>query len=306
MRRTLLIVLAVTAVTAGAVAAAIALGTGGGSEAPAAAVEPPADLITAEPSITPVHALFGDPVLAEIVIMVDNRHVDPNSVLVGPRFAPFDRIGNPEITTVEAGATTILRYRFRLQCVSRGCLPGDDAREIELPAVELEWLLIDPVDQGRTTFRWPTVVVAARTDTAFREQGLPQISSLQAPPVSYERSPSTLRWLMLAGATALLCLVGGGVAWFLLRRRATAPAAEAVAAPFALDDALAGVEDAATSGDARARRTALGRLAELPDVGALDGVASRARALAWSRDEPAADAMSALVEEIRAAGGAQP
>lgn len=306
MRRTLLIAVTVLAVTGGAVAAAIMLGTGGGDDAPAAAVEPPADLITAEPSITPVRALFGDRVVAEIVITVDNRRVDPSSVLVGPRFAPFDRIGNPEITTVEAGATTILRYRFQLQCVSRGCLPGGDAREIELPAVELEWLLVDPVDEGRTTFRWPIVVVASRADAAFRENGLPQISSLQAPPVSYERSPSTLRWLTLAGAAVLLCLVGGGVAWFLLRRGRTEQAVEEVATRLTLDAALDGVEDAAASGDARARRAALGRLAELPDVGALDGVAPRVRALAWSRDEPPADAMRALVAEIRAPAGGQP
>ncbi len=306
MRRTLSIALAVLAVTAGAVAAAIALGTGGGGEAPAAAVEPPADLVIAEPSITPTHALFGDPVVAEIAITVDNRRVDPNSVLVGPRFAPFDRIGNPEITMVEAGETTILTYRFLLQCISRGCLPGGDSREIELPAVELEWLLVDPPNQGRTTFRWPTVVVASRVDPALRESGLPQISSLQAPPVSYERSPSTLRGLMLAGAAVLICLVGGGVAWFLLRRRRSAQAVEAAATPFTLDDALAGVEDAAASGDVRTRRTALGRLAERPEVGALDGVASRARALAWSRDEPPTEAMRALAEEIRAPAGGPP
>lgn len=300
--RRLLLTLAAVAVTGGAVAAALVVGTGSDGGSRARAIEPPADLVSVTPSITPSSALFGDRIVARVVVAVDSRVVDPLTVLVGPRFAPFDRIGTARVATTEAGATTVLDFRFDLQCVSRPCAPSGQSTTIELPAVEIEWALRDGADQGRSTFRWPAVTVTSRVAPEALSDGLPALASLEAPPVSYGTSPTLLRWLFLGGAAALVVAVGASAVVVLARRRSEAPTSVPGPLELTLVDAVELVERAVASPVAQ-RRTALDLLAELAEQTAPDSVAPRARRLAWGRDEPDRESMRELAALARALAG---
>lgn len=301
MSRRLSVALGGLALTGGAIAAALALGTGGGGAVAPAVPPPPRDAVTATAAIEPAQALFADRLAAEVVVTVDNSRVDPESVLVGPRFAPFDRIGPARVVQEHSAATTVLRFRFALQCVARPCAPKGRTVDIALPPATVTWSFRDSSEDGRDTVEWPTVTIGSRVDPAARANPVPQLSSLAPGPVSYGTSPTLLRWLFLGGAVLLVLVAGIGGSLLVLRMRRPAPAAVAEPERFTLEDALAVVERTARDGSPTDRRTALDALAELAAERPVDGLAARARRLAWSRRSPQPDELEELAADLRRA-----
>lgn len=245
-------------------------------------------------SITPRTAAFGDPLTARLRILVDRDRIDPDSIRVLARFAPWrDRT---TIERVDAGNVTALTYTIDLQCLTLFCVSFEREYAPSFRGARIT------SDHGRVyEFDWPNVSIGTRVptlgfvpdDTGEEAAEWPpkwRASVALAEP-SYRVSPTLLTWL-LTGFGALL--VGGsaaaGILLFrrgrLVRGRETAP----------LDRALDLLRRARTDED---RRAALEALALALDTELGPELARPARALAWSQSRPSERAAEELAELAR-------
>jgi hypothetical protein len=273
----------------------------------AVATRPRASVSVVSAAIRPATHHFGEPVVAELVVVADKSLVDPSTVRVNPDFTPYEPIGPRQVERTETATSVRWRFRFPLRCLRDGCAPDGARRTIELPGAGV---LYQFRTEGRGTaiVDWPSFDVTARVpdDALAPENWRAEVASL--PAVTYARSPTTLAAGLLGGSF-VFALIGLGLVWWLTRPKETLEQEQLQEEPerlTTLERALQLAREAALDGDSPERRKALERVArELGDRG-LPDLADRARALAWASGAASAVAVDDLARDARAAanGGA--
>jgi hypothetical protein len=264
---------------------------------------PPAEGVTYTAAITPARQVFGDRAVAELTVVVDTLVISPESVQLSPRFSPFQRVGPIEVERADHGETSVLRFRYPLQCIERACAPGGDRKTIELP---LALVRVGRRDRGvvSDTVVWPAVTIVSRLEPAELLDPRLEVQPRELPAVTFVLGPTFLGWLLAGAAAALVLAVGTAVA---LRVRRIAPSLATDAETdddeaSAVETALALVE-AAVAQSPEDRRTALDELARRLDEAGLLDPARTARRLAWSHPLPSGEQMGELVAVVRRAVG---
>jgi hypothetical protein len=248
-------------------------------------------------SLDPNPSFFGDRLAAEVAVDLDTRSVDPKSVQVDPGFVPFSETESPVVSRSRTGHEETIVYRYTIQCVTDGCLPGVKPRRIQLPPVVVT--ASAGARKARALGRWqPVTVVSRLTPADVSASGNRFRRPSTMPPAVFSVSPRPLATVLtvLAALLALaaVALLGLEVARLLERRRAGARRE-----PTPLELALTYVREAATR-DARDRRRAAGLLAETLAAEGEPSLAASAGDLAWSEATPSAARALALADEVEA------
>ena len=305
---------------AGVAAAALLVGGCGGDD------EPRKPLIAADRtavvrgSLTPNVHLFGEPVVAEVTVVVNREKADPDDIRVRTDFEPYETVGETRVARQDIGNYSRLRYTTTLRCLNEECIPRtakgettvsqipglppflpgqqrDEKTKYEFKPAEVR---LDGPAEDTTLGRvvWPPLRSLSRInwdDSSVVGQGFPFVGSVTPlPEPEYRISPALVGVALLAGALALLALPG----WLLWDRRRRRAAAAKPAGPSLspLERALALVEWASRQPSTDERREALEALAVELDE---DERASRARETGWSPPTPESEQMTDLVTSIR-------
>ena len=280
-------------------------------EADAAVVEI-AD-IEGEATLSPAVALFGDTVLAHVDVLLDRTRVDPDSVRLGAKFAPFQVVGPARRLRRDAGHSTYLRRTFVLRCLSGTCVPSGESARYEFPPARIRFAETDvqTVDASAITIAMPPIRVYSRftaLGAGTDRNSAPWVVDLSSlPPASYRIAPGLLVALLLSIA-ALAGIAGvflGYLAWPLRVPEEPEPEPELPPAPplSPLEQALILLEQSIRVDGAADQRRALELVAEeleLADWGDRD-LARTARALAWSEGIPPANETTRLAARVRTA-----
>jgi hypothetical protein len=249
-------------------------------------------------SVSPRVHLFGDPVVAHVDLMFDERRVDPDRITVDAIFRPYEQVGTPRRERSDAGHSVRIRYSYPLQCFARACAPTAARREVRWPPVRVVYSLVDVRARANDVAEWPPVSVASRLGP-FDVQEARWRADLEPPDVSYRVSPS---WFAagLAGSSLLLLFGAGALAaWLLARRPAEAVAGPPVETASPLERALERVVRVSANGAAPERRRALEGLARELDRVERPELAARARRLGWSPAEPNRAEVEDLAADVR-------
>lgn len=264
-------------------------------------------------ALTPTTHFFGDTVTARVEVRIDRRVLDPAKLRVEAGFKPYELVGEVELNRRDLGHYARLRYEYALRCLTLACIP--EQLETELGARE-------GARGERLTFRfppvqiryddrsgnlpgvlqsvsWPPLTSVSRLNEAQSEAEFPFRATPEAlPPPSYRASPALVAGgLLLAGLALLAWPARLGLRMWRGRR----PLVDEEEAPSLspLEEALLLVEWARERPEGDDRRRSLEVLAdELERMGAAT-LSKQATELAWSRDEPSAEAVAALLERVR-------
>jgi hypothetical protein len=272
--------------------------------------------------IVPDVHLFGEPVVAQVDVILNRTKADPADVRLKTNFEPYEPVGETREERRDIGEYTVIRYTTTLNCLSQFCIPRTAAGETtvsQLPGlppflpgqqrdekIKFEFppaLLVqdaDPNDKTLGRVIWSPLRSLSRInwdDSSVVGQGFPFVATVTPlPEPDYRISPTVLGLGLLALALGLLAIPA-----FLLwdRRRRAAPAVEAGPPVSPLERALRLVEWASRRPSVDERREALEVLAfELGHE--QDGEsADRARKAGWSPPSPEAVEMTELVASIR-------
>jgi len=270
------IAVAGTAVAGAAAAGVVLLGhrTSSPDVAPSA---PVAVRATFDPPVVQ----FGDPVTAQLVILLDRRAVRAQTLHVSEGLAPLTPLAAARTTRTVSGRLETVTITQRLACLTDPCV----ARSLTFPPVHVT------VSGGRATAHFRQLRVRGRVDAADLAASPPPFVADVAPgAVTYAVSPQTAA-AVLDGVAALAAIA----AVALLARHALERGRRARRAP--AGDALARALRLARESegrDAPDRRRALGLLARLLD-GGLGRLASE---LAWSSPRPEPEAVDELVSRV--------
>ena len=307
-------------VTLAAFIAVLAAGCGGDDSRPLIAASKPA-VVRGE--IVPNVHLFGEPVVAQVDVIVNREKVDPADVRLKTDFEPYERVGETREERRDIGDYTLIRYTTTLNCLSEFCvprtaegettvsqipglppfLPGqqrDEKIKFEFPPA----LLVqdaEPKDKTLGRVVWSPLRSLSRInwyDSSVVGQGFPFVATVTPlPEPEYRISPNLLGLALLGLALALL-LIPVWLVWDR-RRRSAAPKTEAGSPVSPLERALRLVEWASRRPSVDERREALEALAyELGDEKNGDS-ADRARKQGWSPPTPEPEGMENLVASIR-------
>ena len=253
----------------------------------------PKEPLSASAALAPRTFAFGDRLSARLDVLVDPRRVDPTSVRVRPRFGLF-KVLAADLRTREAGGV-LLSYRYTLECLVPGCLPGRTLAERRfLPTFVSYRTAARP---RRLSVEWPTYTVVTHLSTPDIGDPTTHLrADTQLPPIGYRLSPRTLQ-VLLAGLAAVLVLAAAGLVAVALprRRAASGPRLPPLA------QALALVRASTANGYPAERRRALGGLARELRVEGRRDLAGAAVRLAWSAEPPTAEAAAELADEVEAA-----
>ncbi len=280
-------------IVAGGLAAAVAVGLtlalwGGGRDS-----RFPERPLATSASLSPRTFAFADRLTARLDVLLDPRSVDPASVRVRPQFGLF-KILAADVRRREAGGVQ-LSYRYTLECLVPGCLPGRTLAERRFLPAFVSYRTVGGRTR-RSAVEWPTYTVVTHLSTP--DIGDPT-RNLRAdaplPQVGYSVSPGTLQGL-LAGLSAALVLGAAGLVAVALPRRRAAVGPRLPP----LEEALALVRASTANGYPAERRRALGRLARELRVEGQRELAGAAVRLAWSAEPPSAEATSELADEVEA------
>jgi hypothetical protein len=280
--------------------------------ASAGAAERPIHLVTA---VSPGPHFFGDPIHADVDILIDTKRVDPNAVRLDTKFDPYTRLAGPQRIRSDDGSTTRLRYLYLLTCDTFVCLTGDKTeRTIHFAPATIRYRDRQG-KQAKLTARWPRFrfvsrfggprylpQTASEVQRGIQYSGDPIVrlfASIRAPTPSYRLNPVVFAVLLFALALAAL-LAAATLArplYALVRRKEADGGPELTP----LERALAAV-DAATrrqpgSAEHREALAWLGR--ELRRTNLTDLV-GRARRLAWSEQPPTAHDSRELAADVEA------
>jgi hypothetical protein len=244
--------------------------------------------------VSPRVVLFGDTVTARVQVALDRARIDPDSLRVVAKFAPWQLVRAPQRIRREGDRATYVETVYVIRCLGPSCVPTRASSSREFGAVKLTYTRLGGGQQS-TEVRWPVLVVNTRlvSDDFGRrdEYGTAWRADLATlPPASYRMSPLLLIALLLGGATVLL--VGGGrLAYAAFPRKEELPPPEPPAPPpppdlTPLERALALLEEPSPVDGAAERRRALEFIAEHFDESDRS-LAASARDLAWRSDRPA-------------------
>jgi hypothetical protein len=304
----------------------LAAGCGGGEDVPAL---PKGKFMATSQSFTPKVALFAEPIVARIDVLLDTQRYDPDRIDIAADFAPYEKEGDPVRTRRDQGRYTHLRFEYTVRCLVYACLPevAGGPPEVQpggLPApvgsqaggfgerktVDLKPANVtyDHPEKGKQRVRrisWPVVQAVSRLnfgDTNVTGIGFPfEANVTPLPEASYRVSPGLLGVGLIAAGLLLLALPA------LLVVRAFRKEPEVVEEPepelSPLERALRLVEWSRDKGPEE-RREALEALAfelDEPDP----ELAWESRRIAWTPPEPDRAAMGRLVEAVRAPAEAE-
>ena len=230
-----------------------------------AAQPPPAAGLSARATLAPRVALLGTVVTAGLRITVDRRRVDPRTLRVRPDFAPY--------TVVSAarhrdGADTVA-LTYRLQCLDRACSRPAGQAPIALRPARVSW------PGGRVTVGWPQATVASHLTAV--DLARPALRFDATPVPDRYRIDPVLLGRLAVGGSALLLVAAAGVLAARVGRRRSEP--ERPLSPVEL--ALERLARVRHRGE-RARRAAVGNLADALEQCGFPELAPLARRLAWS------------------------
>lgn len=306
--------------TATAVLVALASAGCGGDDSKPLIAENKAAVVRGE-MIPGVH-LFGEPVVAQVDVIVNRERADPADVRLKTNFEPYEEV-ETRSTCEDIGEFTHLRYTTTLRCLGIDCIPRtlkgnastvsqlpgdpvflvgqqrDEKRSYAFPAaIVLSGGGADAERLGRVV--WPPLRSLSRInwyDSRVVGQGFPFVATvapLREP--EYRISPTRLGVVLVALAVALLALP----AWLVWdwRGRRARPKADQVAPLSRLERALRLVEWASRRPSVDERREALEALAF--EIDAEDERAEGARKQGWSPPAPEPEQMTELVASIRA------
>lgn len=237
-------------------------------------------------SLTPAEPQFGDPVAATIEVFVDPRRVDPRSVKLDARFAPFTVVSSTR-SIRRTGDVSVIRVVDRLDCLDRRCLPKSAAATFRFPRLRVAY------PGGTLVAAWPALRVHARVPATDLRHPMLRVG----PPLarsSYRFPPGLTGWALLVAGLA--CALGG----LALLARAALPgtplARRRRGTPLEriLDELTAG-----TNGRSRATLEQLARELEPVD----EPLSFESRVLAWAPQEPEPEAVADLAERVRAVVG---
>ncbi len=297
-------------------AAALAGCSGNGDEA----APPPGKSLATSRALTPTAHLFGDFVQVRLDVIVDREKLDPDRVEATLDFLPYRIQNGVERTRDDFSHFSRLRWKTTLRCITVACVPsrlqsvlGEQEGRGERRTYRFKPARVTYEDPRTGEVRplrqvsWPPLDAISRLSPD--EEQIPSYASLgpggefvaTLAPVD-EPSFRAPAWLiggaLLLAALALLAFPAILVAREVRRRRPE-PEDEAPLSP--LERALQRVERLRDEGDAEQQREALEALAFELDG---DGRAARIRALAWQPGAPSPAETTALVAELRGAGGA--
>jgi hypothetical protein len=267
-------------------------------------VSPPAALsapLVVEASLAPNPTFFGDLVVAEVTVDFDAGAVAARSIGIDPDFVPYAATGVARVSSSRAGSEQTDVYRYSLQCVGDGCLPGAQPRKVQFPPV-----IVSALHDGKrvtASATWPSLFVATRLEKSDLASATPRFRSpATMPPATYAVRPGLLAALLVAlGAIlALAAFALLGVELLALRARARRRAADALSP---LQRAIAYTRQAADRPEATDRRKAIGLLARTLAAEGHDSLADSTNGTAWSDVPPSPLNARTLADEIETALG---
>jgi hypothetical protein len=257
-------------------------------------------------SVTPSRSLFGQPITVRADVVVDPRAVDVSTVELAPAFKPFRIRSESRSTAPGVGRASIVTFVYRLQCVSRECLPIEKNRgatEFRISRALATFTARDG-KQLSTRVVWPTFGVQSRLTDSDIGLSTPTIDLPSAPPpVTWGVAPALLAGIALAGAVLLVLGAGFLVATVVLRD--ARPLRRPLRIPSHLspvERALVLAEHAASNGEVPESRKALERLAVELRRGGGRGQADEVEELAWSEEGPSEEAVTRLASAVRSNG----
>jgi hypothetical protein len=251
-----------------------------------------------------VHGI-GDEIMAELVVLIDTKVVDPDSIRPLIDYEPYDRIGDVQRTVTQTGSVARFSYRLPLMCLAEACTPSEETPVTELPRGTVFYRFhSSPRPVGRE-IEWPQITVLERATDDEVEDGQWRVDSPAITPVSYRFSPGRLAALLFGASLAFL-LVAAAIVWQFVDRRREPEAEAVVDARPPLERALDAARLASLNGAVPERRRALERVArELTALGE-EELAARARTLAWSPDGASRQAVEDFARDARGAVPADP
>ena len=251
-----------------------------------------------------VHGV-GDPIVAELVVLIDTNVVDPDSIRPLIDYEPYDRIEEVRRTVTKSGSVARISYRYPLMCLAEACTPSEETPITELPTGTVFYRFHSaPRPVGREV-EWPPMVFVERATDDEVEGGQWRVDAPAITPVSYRFSPGWLAALLFGASLAFL-LVAAAIVWQLVERRREPEAEPVVDTRPPLERALDAARLASLNGAVPERRRALERVArELTALGE-EELAARARTLAWSPDGASRQAVEDFARDARGAAPADP
>ncbi|MGD0386184.1 MAG: hypothetical protein ABSB73_08625 [Solirubrobacteraceae bacterium] len=274
---------------AGAVAALLAL-----EHSASAPVVAPTARIEVAASFDPPVVLFGDRILARVVVALDTRRVQPQTLRLTDHLAPLTQLGTAGTSHMTQGSLELVTFVVPLSCLTAPCVARSGVVRVVLPLVHASVLERDG-RIVRASAAWPTLSVRGRVTAADLAARTPPFAADTTPPApTYRIAPGELgTWLTLL---AVLCAAGalafaGWEAHLRIGRRRRQPTA--------LDRALRLTREAELrpAADRRRALALLGRALER------DQRSSAVRELAWSEAVPEPDELERLVTDIEQGGG---
>jgi len=247
-------------------------------------------------SIHPQLAVFGDEVRATVAVTVDAREVDPDSVRIETDFRPF-AVERMRRSRADAGDATRLQEELTLVCHSEDCLPpgpGAGPGRFRFRDVVVSYDTASGPSSARVAWRPVDVVSGLTLEQARRPKQSLEADVTALPTVSHRVSAQRLElalWALAGLATTiglaivLWTLPSPSLTW---RRRGVSP----------LERALAVVREAVAAGDSAGERRALERLGRELGVAGRPELASTARTLAWSAQEPSPESVGDLTGAV--------
>src|SRR6185312_5408345 len=127
------LVLIAVAVTAAAVAGVLLLG-----RAPDVRSETPTAPLTVRTSFDPPIALFGDRVVANVVVFADTHALDTSKLRWSSDVAPLSRLGAPQVSRTTEGRLLTVSIAVPTVCLDEQCLADNGPMLLRLPAARAE------------------------------------------------------------------------------------------------------------------------------------------------------------------------
>jgi hypothetical protein len=246
-----------------------------------------------------VHGI-GDPIMAELVVLVDTKVVDPDTVRPLIDYEPYDRIGDVERTVTKSGSVTKFSYRIPLMCLAEACAPSESDPITELPTGTVFYRFRQAPRPVSREIEWPQMSLVERASDEEVQGGQWRVDQPAISAVSYRVSPGWLALLLFVASLAFL-LVAAAIVWqFVESRREPEPEPVVDTRP-PLERALDAARDASLNGDVPERRRALERVARELTALEEEELAARARTLAWSPEGASRQAVEDLARDAREA-----
>lgn len=255
-----------------------------------------AEPIAVNAIVGPQQHMFGDPVRAQVEVLLDQERIDPDTVKLRVNFAPYRPLRPRRRTETTAGGITRLRFDYELACLTFRCLPHGQ-RDFELRSGAVEYRSRGAEGLQTEEIDWPGLSATGRlsAEQLWQAQLRSEYRELGAP--TYSVRPR----LVELGALLLAVFFGAAALILILRLLPLARIAERLGLKLVdrrtpLERALAQVHQTAERPDEG--RRALERLAQELRRARRPELAGTASRLAWSREFPADGRLTALSSQV--------